>query len=142
MFGRWDRANRSEKKTSKVGQSPQLHSNSSPKRASVDRTSSNASPLTFETLEPRLLLAADPLGITAGYAFDEASGTTTADASGHGIVGTLTNGPTFTPGHGGNAVTLDGVNDYVNLGNPTALQLTGSTTVSVPPGSTSRREPS
>ena len=27
-------------------------------------------------------------------------------------------------------VTLDGVNDYVNLGNPTALQLTGSMTVS------------
>ena len=25
---------------------------------------------------------------------------------------------------------LDGVNDYVNLGNPTALQLTGSMTVS------------
>ena len=60
-------------------------------------------PLLFETLEPRLLLAADPLGITAGYAFDEVSGTTAADASGHGIVGTLTNGPTFTPGKNGNA---------------------------------------
>ena len=69
-------------------------------------------------------------GITAGYAFDESSGTTTADASGHGITGTLTNGPTFTPGHTGNAITLDGVNDYVNLGNPAALQLTGSMTVS------------
>src|SRR5271169_5363120 len=90
----------------------------------------NATPLTFETLEPRLLLAADPLGITAGYAFDETSGTTTADASGHSITGTLTNGPTFTPGHSGNAITLDGVNDYVNLGNPTALRLTGSMTVS------------
>ena len=77
-----------------------------------------------------MLLAADPLGITAGYAFDETSGTTTADASGHGITGTLTNGPTFTPGHTGNAITLDGVNDYVNLGNPAALQLTGSMTVS------------
>ena len=69
-------------------------------------------------------------GITAGYAFDETSGTTAADASGHGITGTLTNGPTFTPGKNGNAVTLDGVNDYVNLGNPTALQFTGSMTVS------------
>ena len=87
-------------------------------------------PLLFETLEPRLLLAADPLGITAGYAFDEVSGTTAADASGHGIVGTLTNGPTYTAGKYGNALTLDGVNDYVNLGNPTALQLTGSMTIS------------
>lgn len=87
------------------------------------------SPLIFEPLEPRLLLAADPLGITAGYAFNEASGTTTADASGHGIVGTLTNGPTFTAGRYGNAVALDGVNDFVNLGNPTALQFTGSMTI-------------
>ena len=97
-----------------------------------DQSSSRSAPapLIFETLEPRILLAADPLGITAGYAFDETSGTTAADASGHGITGTLTNGPTFTPGKNGNAVTLDGVNDYVNLGNPTALQFTGSMTVS------------
>ncbi|MCK1597287.1 LamG-like jellyroll fold domain-containing protein [Bradyrhizobium sp. 164] len=88
------------------------------------------SPLIIETLEPRMLLAADPLGITAGYAFNEVSGTTTADASGHGIVGTLTNGATFTAGRYGNAVALDGVNDFVDLGNPTALQLTGSMTLS------------
>src|SRR5262245_8097157 len=87
-------------------------------------------PILFETFEPRLLLAADPLGITAGYAFDEVSGTTAADASGHGIVGTLTNGPTFTAGKYGNAVALDGVNDFVNLGNPSALQFTGSMSVS------------
>ena len=92
--------------------------------------SSASKPLVFETLEPRLLLAADPLGITAGYAFNETSGTTAADASGHGITGTLTNGPTFTAGKYGNAVNLDGINDYVNLGNPTALQLTGSMTLS------------
>src|SRR5262245_22403656 len=91
---------------------------------------SSRPPLIFETLEPRLLLAADPLGIAAGYAFDEVSGTSAADASGHGIVGTLTNGPTFTAGKYGNAVTLDGTNDFVNLGNPTALQFTGSMTVS------------
>ena len=97
--------------------------------APADRPS--LAPLVFESLEPRLLLAADPLGITAGYAFNESSGTTTADVSGHGITGTLTNGPTFTTtGKYGNAVQLDGVNDYVNLGNPTALQLTGSMTIS------------
>ena len=94
------------------------------------RKLSSGAPLIFETLEPRLLLAADPLGITAGYAFDEVSGTSAADASGHGIVGTLTNGPTFTAGKYGNAVTLDGTNDFVNLGNPTALQFTGSMTIS------------
>ena len=110
--------------------SPRRSPDAKSNQHSATPQSLNATPLTFETLEPRILLAADPLGITAGYAFDETSGTTTADASGHGITGTLTNGPTFTPGHTGNAITLDGVNDYVNLGNPAALQLTGSMTVS------------
>src|SRR5262245_30829808 len=91
---------------------------------------SGSTPLEFETLESRLLLAADPLGIAAGYAFNEVSGTTAADASGHGIVGTLTNGATFAGGEYGNAVNLDGADDFVNLGNPTALQFTGSMTLS------------
>ena len=70
-------------------------------------------------------------GYAAGYAFNESSGTTTADTTGHGITGTLVNGATFTTaGKYGNAVALDGVNDYVDLGNPAALQLTGSMTVS------------
>jgi glucose/arabinose dehydrogenase/chitodextrinase len=108
--------------------------NRSGRRGRKESTESKRPPgralLILETFEPRLLLAADPLGITAGYAFNEVSGTTAADASGHSIVGTLTNGPTFTAGKYGNAVTLDGVNDFVNLGNPTALQFTGSMTVS------------
>ena len=72
-------------------------------------------------------------GFVAGYAFNESAGTTTADASGHGLTGTLVNGPTFSAGKGGgfgNAILLDGTNDFVNLGNPTALQLTGSMTIS------------
>ena len=72
--------------------------------------------LSSRVLEPRLLLAADPLGITVGYAFNETSGTTAVDVSGHGITGTLTSGAAFTTaGKYGNAVALDGVNDYVNL---------------------------
>src|SRR5262245_59650801 len=94
------------------------------------QSTSAATPLIFESLEPRLLLAADPLGVTAGYAFNETSGTTTADVSGHGITGALVNGPTFAAGKYGNAVALDGANDYVDLGNPTALRLTGSMTIS------------
>ena len=59
------------------------------------------------------------------------SGATTADTTGHGITGTLVNGATFTTaGKYGNAVALNGVNGYVDLGNPAALQLTGSMTVS------------
>jgi len=102
-----------------------------PEQTSTElKSDDRPSPVIFETLEPRLLLAADPLGITAGYAFNETSGPTAADASGHGISGTLTNGPTFTAGKYGNAITLDGVNDFVALGNPALLQFTGSMTAS------------
>ena len=69
-------------------------------------------------------------GLTAGYAFDETFGTTAADASGNGIVGTLTNGATWTAGRYGNAVSLDGVDDYVDLGNPWRCRSTGSMTIS------------
>ena len=69
-------------------------------------------------------------GPEAAYAFNETSGPTTADATGHGLTGTLTNGPVFAAGKNGNGVRLDGVNDFVNLGNPTALQITGSMTIS------------
>jgi glucose/arabinose dehydrogenase len=71
-----------------------------------------------------------PPGLAAGYAFDEGAGTTAADASGHGLTGTLTYGPTWTTGKYGTAVNLDGSDDYVNLGNPPALQITGSMTIS------------
>ena len=66
----------------------------------------------------------------AAYAFNEGSGTTAADASGSGLTGTLTNGATWGAGRNAGAVQLDGVNDFVELGNPAALQLTGSMTVS------------
>ncbi len=73
---------------------------------------------------------APPSGLAAAYGFDETSGSTAADASGNGNAGTLLNGAVFAPGKNGNAVSLDGVNDYVNIGNPTSLQITTSMTVS------------
>jgi glucose/arabinose dehydrogenase len=66
----------------------------------------------------------------AAYAFDAGSGTTAVDASGHSITGTLKNGPVWTTGRYGSALNFDGVNDYVDLGNPTSLKLTGSMTLS------------
>ena len=95
-----------------------------------DQSSSGSAPapLIFETLEPRLLLAADPW------------------------VSPLVMHSTSLRDYGGRCVrprhhrdthkwphfharnrqrhTLDGINDYVNLGNPAALQFTGSMTVS------------
>ena len=69
-------------------------------------------------------------GLMAGYAFDEGTGTAAADASGHGLTGTLIGGPGWSTGEYGSAVNLDGVDDRVDLGNPAALQFTGSMTLS------------
>lgn len=61
--------------------------------------------------------------------FNEASGTTAADATVNGRHGTLVNGPTRVTGKGGNAVDLDGTNDYVSL--PTGVVSTlGNFTIS------------
>jgi hypothetical protein len=47
--------------------------------------------------------------------FDETSGTTASDATGNGHNATLINGPVWAAGKSGNAVSLDGTNDYLAL---------------------------
>ena len=42
----------------------------------------------------------------------------------------MTNGALFAVGKNGNAVSLSGTNQYVNIGNPSSLQLNGSMTIS------------
>jgi hypothetical protein len=94
----------------------------------------------------RLVRAALTLGILtiAGYAeaqssslvgrwkFDETSGTTAIDGSGRGNDGTLVNSPvSIAPGfRGGRALSFDGVNDYVEIGDRPDLKITGPLTLS------------
>ena len=47
--------------------------------------------------------------------FDESSGTTAVDATGNGWNGTLVNDPAWVAGQSGNAVSMNGVNQYVSL---------------------------
>jgi|GEM_PF-205249 len=47
--------------------------------------------------------------------FNESAGATAADTTGNGWNGTLMNGPTRVAGKGGNAVSLNGTNQYVAL---------------------------
>ncbi|MCJ7664414.1 MAG: LamG domain-containing protein [Desulfobacterales bacterium] len=49
--------------------------------------------------------------------FDEGSGTTANDSAGSNN-GTLVNGPVWTSGQIGGALSFDGVNDYVDMGDP------------------------
>ena len=52
---------------------------------------------------------------------DDASGTTAADATGTGHDGQLQGGPTWTTGRIGGGLSLDGKDDFVDLGNPPDL---------------------
>ena len=51
----------------------------------------------------------------ADWKFDDASGTTATDSSGDNLAGTLVNGPTWSSGQVNGGLTLDGVNDYVDV---------------------------
>ena len=55
--------------------------------------------------------------LLAYYKFNETSGTTASDSSGHGLPGTLVSGPTWVAGKYNNAVSLDGIDDHVSLPN-------------------------
>ena len=73
--------------------------------------------------------ATQPAGLVAGYRFAEGGGTMTADLTGHGNAGGLSSGPTWTTGQYGGALGFNGTS-YVDLGNSTMLQMTGSMTLS------------
>jgi hypothetical protein len=67
-------------------------------------------------------------GLVAAYAFDEGSGTTANDASGHLLSGAIQGASWTTLGKYGHALSFDGTSSYVDLGNPAPLQITGSMT--------------
>jgi len=57
------------------------------------------------------------------------SGSTTwGDLSGNNNTGTLTNGPTFSSANGG-SIVFDGVNDFVDCGNQSSIQITGDISI-------------
>lgn len=73
-------------------------------------------------------------GLYAYYKFDSGSGTSLVDATANGLNGTLLNSPTWVASganiataHPGNALKLDGANDYINV--PNASQLDFGTSV-------------
>ena len=77
---------------------------------------------------PLLVRSRRPSGLVAAYGFNEGTGTTVTDVSGNGITGTINGAAWTTGGKYGGALSFNGSSSYVDLGNPTALQLTGSMT--------------
>ena len=67
----------------------------------------------------------------AYWRFDEGSGTIAKDLSGNNLNGTLINSPTWVSGKYGNALSFDGIDDYVNFGDNQLHRLTFVGTVSL-----------
>ena len=85
-------------------------------------TPSNQASATISSTPP-------PAGLVLALSFDEGSGTTVTDLSGNGNNGTL-NGPAWsTSGKFGNALSFDGVNDWVTVADSNSLDLTTGMTL-------------
>src|SRR5450759_5412343 len=68
-------------------------------------------------------------GLVGYWKFDEGTGTNATDSSGMGNNGTLTNGPTWTTGKVGGALSFDGTDDYVNVPDNPSLDMSGNLTI-------------
>ncbi len=83
-------------------------------------------PSTAQSYTASYSIASAPSGVMAAWGFNEASGTTTADASGNNNTATLLGGPTRVAGKYGNALSFDQVNDYLSVPNSPSLNFSGS----------------
>ncbi len=68
-------------------------------------------------------------GLVAAYAMNEGTGSTLTDVSGNGNHGVIY-GAAWTTGKYGSALSFNGSTSYVDLGNATSLQMSGSMTLS------------
>ena len=71
----------------------------------------------FATTSPKIVTNGLVLYLDAGQSTSYNGGTTWTDLSGRGNNGTLVNGVGYNGSNGG-SLSFDGVNDYVNCGNP------------------------
>jgi hypothetical protein len=70
-----------------------------------------------------------PSGLVGAWGFDETSGSTAADASGHGNSGTIASATHVTTGKFGGALSFNGTNAWVTIPDSSSLDLTGAMTL-------------
>src|SRR5262245_3535137 len=68
--------------------------------------------------------------LEAHWSFDGTVGAAVRDDSGPALDGVLVNHPPLVPGVNGRALSFNGANQWVDIGDPVALRLTGSMTLS------------
>ena len=104
------------------------------------QTHTITAPATPTTYTAIFTAAPAPSSLVAAYSFDAGSGTTLADVSGRGHVGTIAGAVWSTAGHNGGALSFDGVNDMVTVADTAALDLTNAMTLEawVRPSTTNR----
>ncbi len=69
------------------------------------------------------------IGLVGYWKLDETGGTIASDSSGYGFNGTLLNGPVWTSGPVGGALSFDGLNDSVNVPDTQTLRLGTTMTI-------------
>ena len=95
-------------------------------RVTAEDAAGNVGPASNEA--SAVVQPATPVGLVAAYGFDEGAGTTTADQSGSGNPGTLSNATWAGAGAGkfGNALSFNGTNSIVNVADSNSLDLTNA----------------
>jgi len=85
----------------------------------------------MQIAEVELIGLPAPAGPVAQWTLDDGAGTVAVDSSGNGNDGVLNGEPLWAAGKIGGALELDGVDDYVDCGNPSMLDFgTGDFTIS------------
>jgi hypothetical protein len=69
------------------------------------------------------------VGLVAAYGFNEGSGSSVADGSGNGHTGAISGATWSTQGKFGNALSFDGVNDWITVNASSLLNLTTAMTL-------------
>jgi hypothetical protein len=64
-------------------------------------------------------------GLVGYWSFDDGTGTAAQDLSGNNNTGTIINEPEWVTGRVGNAISFDGIDDYVEINDSDDLDLTG-----------------
>ena len=88
----------------------------------------NGTATTSESLTAPLPPTTNP-GLVASYSFNEGTGTTVADGSGHGNTGTISGATWTTGGKYGNALKFNGTSNLVSIANSASLNLTTGMTL-------------